>query len=81
MRIVTALAFVCLYRNLPRAIYVSIPLVTLVYTLTNIAYFSSMTPEELLASNAVAVVSDLCPTRSRAHTPALIGQMKVKHLN
>ncbi|CAB1338764.1 unnamed protein product [Coregonus sp. 'balchen'] len=44
-----------LYRNLPRAIYISIPLVTLVYTLTNIAYFSSMTPEELLASNAVAV--------------------------
>ncbi|XP_066510316.1 asc-type amino acid transporter 1-like [Hoplias malabaricus] len=42
-------------KNLPRAIYVSIPLVTLVYTLTNIAYFSSMTPEELLASNAVAV--------------------------
>lgn len=44
-------------RNLPRAIYISIPLVTLVYTLTNIAYFSSMTPEELLSSNAVAVVS------------------------
>lgn len=44
-------------RNLPRAIYISIPLVTLVYTMTNIAYFSSMTPEELLASNAVAVVS------------------------
>lgn len=50
---------ICSYssRNLPRAIYISIPLVTLVYTLTNIAYFSSMTPEELLASNAVAVVS------------------------
>lgn len=50
---------VCSYssRNLPRAIYISIPLVTLVYTLTNIAYFSSMTPEELLSSNAVAVVS------------------------
>ncbi|XP_048829594.1 asc-type amino acid transporter 1-like isoform X1 [Brienomyrus brachyistius] len=42
-------------RNLPRAIYISIPLVTFVYTLTNIAYFSSMSPEELLASNAVAV--------------------------
>lgn len=47
----------CLIRNLPRAIYISIPLVTCVYTLTNIAYFSSMSPEELLASNAVAVVS------------------------
>ncbi|KAJ3597125.1 hypothetical protein NHX12_003525 [Muraenolepis orangiensis] len=42
-------------RNLPRAIYISVPVVTLVYTLTNIAYFSSMTSEELLASNAVAV--------------------------
>ncbi|XP_016423954.1 asc-type amino acid transporter 1-like isoform X3 [Sinocyclocheilus rhinocerous] len=42
-------------RNLPRAIYISIPLVTCVYTLTNIAYFSSMSPEELLSSNAVAV--------------------------
>ncbi|XP_023646118.1 asc-type amino acid transporter 1 [Paramormyrops kingsleyae] len=42
-------------RNLPRAIYISIPLVTLVYALTNIAYFSSMSPQELLASNAVAV--------------------------
>lgn len=47
-------------RNLPRAIYISIPLVTLVYAMTNIAYFSSMTPQELLASNAVAVVSS-CP--------------------
>lgn len=48
---------VYLSRNLPRAIYISIPLVTLVYTLTNIAYFSSMSPQELLESNAVAVVS------------------------
>lgn len=46
-------------RNLPRAIYISIPLVTFVYTLTNIAYFSSMSPEELLSSNAVAVVSNM----------------------
>uniref|UniRef100_A0A673W128 Solute carrier family 7 member 10 n=1 Tax=Salmo trutta TaxID=8032 RepID=A0A673W128_SALTR len=42
-------------QNLPRAIYISIPLVTFVYTLTNIAYFSAMSPEELLSSNAVAV--------------------------
>ncbi|KAM4597368.1 asc-type amino acid transporter 1 [Fundulus diaphanus] len=42
-------------KNLPLAIYISIPLVTLVYTMTNIAYFSSMTPQELLTSNAVAV--------------------------
>ncbi|KAG8562771.1 hypothetical protein GDO81_015807 [Engystomops pustulosus] len=42
-------------RNLPRAIYISIPLVTFVYTFTNIAYFTAMTPEELMSSNAVAV--------------------------
>lgn len=30
---------------------------TFVYTFTNIAYFTAMSPQELLASNAVAVVS------------------------
>lgn len=56
-------------RNLPRAIYISIPLVTFVYTLTNIAYFSSMSPEELLSSNAVAVVSNVAtPSFVAKHT-------------
>lgn len=44
-------------RNLPRAIFISIPLVTFVYVFANIAYVTAMTPAELLASNAVAVVS------------------------
>lgn len=30
---------------------------TFVYTFTNVAYFTAMSPQELLASNAVAVVS------------------------
>ncbi|XP_051562154.1 b(0,+)-type amino acid transporter 1-like [Myxocyprinus asiaticus] len=43
------------YRNLPLAIITGIPLVTVCYILVNIAYFSVMTPVELLQSSAVAV--------------------------
>uniref|UniRef100_A0A2K6T2H4 Solute carrier family 7 member 8 n=1 Tax=Saimiri boliviensis boliviensis TaxID=39432 RepID=A0A2K6T2H4_SAIBB len=42
-------------RNLPRAIFISIPLVTFVYVFANVAYVTAMSPQELLASNAVAV--------------------------
>ncbi|XP_048373476.1 large neutral amino acids transporter small subunit 2 [Sphaerodactylus townsendi] len=43
------------YKNLPRAIFISIPLVTFVYVFANVAYVTAMSPQELLASNAVAV--------------------------
>uniref|UniRef100_A0A673AEG4 Solute carrier family 7 member 8b n=1 Tax=Sphaeramia orbicularis TaxID=375764 RepID=A0A673AEG4_9TELE len=43
------------YRNLPRAIFISIPVVTFVYVFANVAYVTAMTPQELVASNAVAV--------------------------
>ncbi|CAG5929138.1 unnamed protein product, partial [Menidia menidia] len=36
-------------------IFISIPLVTFVYVFANIAYVTAMSPQELLASNAVAV--------------------------
>ncbi|KAI4896322.1 hypothetical protein NFI96_031192, partial [Prochilodus magdalenae] len=42
-------------RNLPLAIYISIPLVTFIYVFANVAYVTAMSPTELLASNAVAV--------------------------
>ncbi|KAF7491845.1 Large neutral amino acids transporter small subunit 2 [Sarcoptes scabiei] len=42
-------------RNLPRAIYISLPFVTIIYLLANISYFTVLTPHELLTSNAVAV--------------------------
>ncbi|XP_064611032.1 large neutral amino acids transporter small subunit 1-like [Liolophura sinensis] len=43
------------FKNLPRAIYISVPLVTLVYVMANVAYFSLVSPREMMESNAVAV--------------------------
>ena len=45
------------YRDMPRAIYLSVPLVTLVYVASNVAYFALVSPQEVMHSNAVAVVS------------------------
>jgi len=42
-------------RNLPRAISFSIILVTIVYTLTNIAFYTTLSVPEVLGSEAVAV--------------------------
>ena len=46
-------------KNLPRAIYISLPMVTIIYVLVNISYFVILTPYEILSSNAVAVVSQI----------------------
>ncbi|XP_005096785.1 Y+L amino acid transporter 2 [Aplysia californica] len=43
------------HKNLPRAIYISIPIVTAVYVLANVAYFTAMSPQEMLTSYATAV--------------------------
>lgn len=42
------------YKNLPRAIIIGIPLVTLCYLLTNVSYLTVLSPAELLAAHAVA---------------------------
>uniref|UniRef100_A0A8C5EGD0 b(0,+)-type amino acid transporter 1 n=1 Tax=Gouania willdenowi TaxID=441366 RepID=A0A8C5EGD0_GOUWI len=43
------------YRNLPLAILIGIPLVSVCYVMVNLAYFTVMTTTELLLSPAVAV--------------------------
>ena len=45
------------YRDMPRAIYISIPLVTVIYVMANVAYIVVVSPDEIKESNAVAVVS------------------------
>lgn len=44
------------HRNLPLAILIGIPLVSVCYVLVNVAYFTVMSTTELLLSPAVAVV-------------------------
>ncbi|KAL2094052.1 hypothetical protein ACEWY4_011364 [Coilia grayii] len=41
--------------NLPRAVMIAIPLVTMLYLLVNVSYFASLTPREMMSSSAVAV--------------------------
>lgn len=43
------------YKNLPRAIWIAMPIVTLVYVTANLAYFAVVTPQEMITSPAVAV--------------------------
>ncbi|MCI4382452.1 hypothetical protein PGIGA_G00015130 [Pangasianodon gigas] len=41
--------------NLPRALMIAIPMVTILYLLVNISYLAAMTPREMMVSSAVAV--------------------------
>lgn len=45
------------YRNLPRAIWIAMPMVTIIYVMVNLAYFAVVSRQEMLSSVAVAVVS------------------------
>lgn len=56
---------VCDFRNLPLAIMIGIPLVTICYLFTNLSYLTVMTRAELLRSTAVAAVS--CKSNSKVN--------------
>lgn len=43
------------FRNLPFAIYISLPMVTVIYLLANVSYFVVLTADEVQSANAVAV--------------------------
>ena len=43
-------------RNLPLSIFISLPLLSVVYLFVNVSYFTVMSKDELLESPAVALV-------------------------
>jgi len=47
-----------IFSNLRNSIWGGLLIVIVVYTFTNVAYFTLLTPKEMIESNAVAVVSE-----------------------
>ena len=58
-------------KNLPRAIAISCTLVTVVYVLTNVAFYTTLSVPEVLGSEAVAVVSKQTAVSNQLTKPVL----------
>lgn len=66
---INLLTSLCLYfitRNVPLGIVISLSAVTIIYLMANIAYFTLLSPAEILASNAVAAVSHSAQSGQKA---------------
>ncbi|KAG6462806.1 large neutral amino acids transporter small subunit 2 isoform X1 [Manduca sexta] len=44
------------YKNLPRAIWIALPMVTIIYVMANLAYFAVVSKMEMMSNPAVAVI-------------------------
>ncbi len=58
--------FLISHRTVPRALGISFAVVIVLYVLTNVAYFTVLSPEETIRSKAVAVVRGIVILASRA---------------
>ncbi|XP_023942089.1 large neutral amino acids transporter small subunit 2 [Bicyclus anynana] len=44
------------YKNLPRAIWIAMPMVTIIYVMANLAYLAVISKQEMISSTAVAAI-------------------------
>ena len=47
------------FRNIPLGLGISLLVVTVLYLLTNVAYFSVISPQEMIGSQAVVMVTNM----------------------
>ncbi|KAJ8953003.1 hypothetical protein NQ318_015364 [Aromia moschata] len=66
--------------NLPRAIYISLPFVTGIYVLANMAYLSVLTPDRMVAVHIMTASRMLYVGARNDHFPSMLAVLNVKRL-